>query len=478
MPNFQEGSLATLAIIEEVTWGTTPTGAMLEIGFTSETLKRNKTKEKSEQISSNPYPTDYISLNKGCGGDINLEYYYGAEINLLLSHFLRANWAADVLQAGRLSESLTIRKVFYGADRNTVIDYTGCKVNTSSIVCNSEQGRVTGAFNVVGKAEIVRPDYLFFNEAVTPKDWLGRDQAIWVKSDTGVLYQWSTATQAWSAALTGDEGEGRILTPRVWTASAIAPSGLNPAVGDWHINTATGDFYYATDDSPERWSKRFTILPTGTVWSSGVIAPVDTDGEVDGLYIDTVGKKIYQKMDNGSVAANAGTWVQVMDLTLATTPMWYQGSTITAKTSADVFSSPQVRTLSFTNFDKAVCVKDLTLNINNNAMSQSGFCTTTSTYPSDNVVGSKHGSADIEVTANAYFSSIELYNKFVNDIRVGFSYVISDGTNQYAFSFAYAIPTEGSINTSGNNSDVTIPIKFMLIDGTDTPVKITKGAVA
>lgn len=477
MPNFQEGSLATLAIIEEVTWGTTPSGAMLEIGFVSETLERNKTKEKSEQISSNPYPTDYISLNKGCGGDINLEYYYGAEIDLLLSHFVRSDWVFNTLSAGRLSKSMTIRKVFYGADRNTVIDYTGCKVNTSSIVCNSEQGKITGAFNVVGKSEIVRPDYLFFNEAVVPKDWLGRDQAIWVHTDTGVLYQWRTATQAWSAALVGDQGEGKIETTARWTASATAPSDLSGAIGDWHVNTATGAFYYCTDNSPETWSLRFTILPTGVVWASGIIAPVDTDGEVDGLYIDTAGKKIYQKMDNGSVAANAGTWVQVLDLTLATTPMWYQGSTITAKTSADVFSSSQVRKLSFTNFDKAVCVKDLTLNINNNAMTQSGFCTETSSYPSDSVVGSKHGSADIEVTANAYFSSIELYNKFVNDITVGFSYKITDGTNGYTFSFAYAIPSEGSINTSGNNSDVTIPIKFMLIDGTDTPVKITKGAV-
>lgn len=474
--SFQDGSLATIAVVEETTWGSIPTNAtFLEVGFTGETLKANLTHEKSEQISSNPYPSDFIQTSSGASGDINLEWYYGAEIDLLLEHAVRGAFDSNDLLAGRLTNSLSIRKVFYKEDAITVIDYLGMKANTTSIACNSDQGKVTGSMNFVGKQEILRPSYLFFNGTTAPPDWLGRDQAIWLKTDTGVLYQWSSSDQTWTQIATHV-----IADPKTWRAGVVAPSGLSPAVGDWYVNTATGAFYICTVDSPETWVLVFTVLPTGTAWTSGTTAPSDSSGDVDDLYIDTTGKYIYQKIDDGVISATAGTWVKVVDLDLTAVSLWYTGQTITAKTDARVFSSPEVRVLSFTDFDNDLCFKDLTVNINNNVTNQNGFCTSTSSYPHLSAVGSKHGSGDLDVTGNAYFSSQELYNKFVNNIEVAFEFAISDGTNQYLLQFGSALPSDASINTSGNNSDVTIPIKFMLTDNNtdETPIVITKGAVS
>lgn len=465
----QEGSLASISIVEETTWGTTPTSpTMLEVGITGESLKSGITYEKSEQLSSNPYTSDVIITGGDAGGDINLEWYYGAEIDLLLEHCVRNDFVSTELKSGRQHKSLTIMKTFWKEDGVTNIDYTGMRVNTTAITANADQGKITGTVGFMGKDEIVRPDYLFYNEDTAPVDWLGRDQAIWYKADTGVIYQWLRAAGEWSAAISED-----IDSSATWTATALAPSG--GSADDWHVNTATGVF---SKNVATTWTEIFTILPDGTTWYSGAVAPVDATGDVNDMYINTATKTIYQKID--TTGDDDGEWVALTTFDgTGVTGLWYEGRTVTAKTDARVFSSPELRTIVFTDFDNDLCFTELTININNNIENLKGMCTATATYPHTSNIGSRYGAGDYTVTLNAYFSSQEMYIKYKNNQSIAFYYSLTDGTSYYKLEMGSGFITDGAINTGGNNTTVSIPFQVMLTDDNtdEAPLVITKGTL-
>ena len=468
----QEGSLAMISIVEETTWGTIPTSpTFLEVGITGESLKSGITYEKSEQLSSNPYTSDVIITGGDAGGDINLEWYYGAEIDLLLEHCVRNDFVSAELKSGRQHKSLTIMKTFWKEDAVTNIDYTGMRVNTASITANADQGKITGTVGFMGKQEIVRPDYLFYNGTTVPPDWLGRDQAIWYKSDSKTVYQWTRAAGAWGSVLTED-----VDNTATWVATALAPSPSGGSDGDWHVNTATGVF--SKKVAVDGWTDIFTVKPADTTWYSGTSKPSDATGNINDLYIDTATKKIYQKID--TTGDDDGEWVNLTTFDgTGVTGLWYAGRTVTAKTDARVFSSPELRTIVFTDFDNDLCFTELTININNNIENLKGLCTATATYPHVSNIGSRYGAGDYTVTLNAYFSSQEMYNKYKSNQSIAFYYSLTDGTSYYKLEMGSGFITDGAINTGGNNTTVSIPFQVMLTDDNtdEAPLVITKGTL-
>lgn len=463
--SIQEGSLASLAIIKEVDWGVTPENpTFLEVGITSESLKSGIAFEKSEQLSSNPYTSDVILTGGEASGDINLEWYYGAEIDLLLETMVRGSFVSTELKAGREYKSLSIMKTFYGEEEITNFDYTGMRVNTGTIQAQIDQGKITGTIGFMGKQEIMRPNYFLFNGTTVPPAWLGADEAIWLKSDTGVVYRWTKATQEWTIE---DEDWDSSAS---WTAGTGAPTST-PSADDWYIDTATGTYYKYVVDT---WVLQYTLLPSGATWYSGATAPSDATGVAGDLAIDTTTGIQYQKIDD--VGDGDGTWTALVDPDGTAISLWYTGRTLTAKTDAKVFSSPEVQSIVFTNFDNDLCFQELSLNINNNVEGLKGFCTDTSEYPHVSNIQARYGAGDYEMTLNTYFSSQEMYRKYLNGVEIAFNYLLTDGSDGYKLEIGSGYPTDAGVNTGGNNTTVAIPFKVMLTDNnTDvSPLVITK----
>lgn len=142
------GSLARLAYIPEVTWGTTPsTPAFQQINPTSHSLGLGKDTFQSETIRSDRQVADFRHGVRESAGEIGFEMR-ASSFDDLIQAAMMGTWTGDVLKAGTTRRSFTIERFFSDVTRyrRTV----GAEINSFSLECPAT-GIVTGTFGVIGK---------------------------------------------------------------------------------------------------------------------------------------------------------------------------------------------------------------------------------------------------------------------------------------------------------------------------------------
>lgn len=142
------GSLARLAYIAEVTWGTTPTTpAFQQINPTTHSLGLGKATFQSDTIRSDRQVADFRHGVRESTGEIGFEMR-ASSFDALIQAAMMGTWSTNVLKAGTARRSFTFERYFadIGRYRRTV----GAEVNSMSLECPAS-GIVKGTFGIVGK---------------------------------------------------------------------------------------------------------------------------------------------------------------------------------------------------------------------------------------------------------------------------------------------------------------------------------------
>lgn len=144
-------SQTRLAIVPEVTWGTTPSNPVFQnVRYTGESLKINRQSVTSSEIRADRNVADSSQVSGGAGGDINIEWAYDDAIELLLPSLMFGSWSTDVLKNGTTQSSFSIEKKFENGATDVYYRMTGMVANTLSL--NVRAGQIaTGSFGLLGK---------------------------------------------------------------------------------------------------------------------------------------------------------------------------------------------------------------------------------------------------------------------------------------------------------------------------------------
>ena len=141
------GSLARLAYIAEVTYGTTPATPVFQvINPTSHSIGLEKETFQSETIRSDRQLNDFRHGVRQASGDIGIEFR-DASWDDLLQAVMMGTWSTDVLKAGTTRRSFTVERFF--SDITRYRRAVGCEFNSFSLECPAS-GIVTGTFSVIG----------------------------------------------------------------------------------------------------------------------------------------------------------------------------------------------------------------------------------------------------------------------------------------------------------------------------------------
>lgn len=85
-----------LSIVEESTYGVTPSGNLQRLRFTGESLRQDTQTTQSNEITTDRQITDIIRTQISASGGINAEVSYGAHDLLLQMGFASAGWSSPV----------------------------------------------------------------------------------------------------------------------------------------------------------------------------------------------------------------------------------------------------------------------------------------------------------------------------------------------------------------------------------------------
>ncbi len=148
------GSQSQTAYIEEVTWGTTPTGTgdnTTLLPLTGNTLKWAKDTLTDDTLRSDRQIPSVRTGMKKVSGDLSFAFRFG-DFDPFLASALMSTWgsgtATQALTVGSTRKSFTIEKGF--TDIGRYHPYTGCVVKTFSLSVRPN-AIVTGSFGLIGK---------------------------------------------------------------------------------------------------------------------------------------------------------------------------------------------------------------------------------------------------------------------------------------------------------------------------------------
>lgn len=139
-------------IIPEVTYGTTPANPAFQLlNITGTTLALSKTAIESEAINPNRQLMDVRHGNRQVGGDISVEFAYGA-FDTMLEALLCGTWTSNVLVPGTTRRSFTGIRNFtdLGGGALPFHTFLGLEVNTFSLTI-APDSLVKGVFGMFGK---------------------------------------------------------------------------------------------------------------------------------------------------------------------------------------------------------------------------------------------------------------------------------------------------------------------------------------
>ncbi len=110
-----DSNRVNVGYIKEVTWGTTPAGALQLLPFTGESLAFNIANKTSDAIRSDRQTSNLIQTGADCGGGVRTELVYGAYDELILGVLGGSAWVTttgDIMKAvqGTTRHSFTIER--------------------------------------------------------------------------------------------------------------------------------------------------------------------------------------------------------------------------------------------------------------------------------------------------------------------------------------------------------------------------------
>lgn len=145
---FASGGFHGLLYVPETDFGVTPSGGdVYRLRHTSCSLVAKKDSLQSAELRDDAQISDFRLGNKQAGGDVGIEFSYGA-FDDFLAAAVRGAWAGNVLKAGITRRSFTIQRLF--RDIGQYETFTGCEVNSLSLTV-AANAMVTGTIGFVGK---------------------------------------------------------------------------------------------------------------------------------------------------------------------------------------------------------------------------------------------------------------------------------------------------------------------------------------
>lgn len=144
---FSQGSRSRLSFIEEVTFGTTPSGNFTTLPFNTSSLNLSKDRVQGNEIQSDRIPRVDRHGNRQVGGDISVDLRKG-DFDTLIECLMFNDFATDdTITCGTTFKSLSIED--YAADIDQARLFTGCGVSSATFSIAPNQ-MVTTTFSIVG----------------------------------------------------------------------------------------------------------------------------------------------------------------------------------------------------------------------------------------------------------------------------------------------------------------------------------------
>lgn len=148
MANFAQGSLSTVALIPEVTYGVTPaSAALVGIPFTDFNLNVTRSDFDDATIRADRMKASSINGTRATAGDIGVNLAHTA-FDPMIAAALNSTWVTNAVSTGTTKTSFTIEQA--QSDNATFASYTGCVVDKFSLSV-PVNGPVTAKFSLIGK---------------------------------------------------------------------------------------------------------------------------------------------------------------------------------------------------------------------------------------------------------------------------------------------------------------------------------------
>ena len=147
-----DSNAASLAFIEEVTWGTTPASALQTLRFTGESLQDQEESTESAEILSDRNLRDVIMTGRFSQGDISGELSAGT-LDVLLEGVMADAWSTNVLENATTKKSFTFEKDIDVNGTSSFLTYKACRIDTLALTF-PVAGVVTYGLGIMGKHSI------------------------------------------------------------------------------------------------------------------------------------------------------------------------------------------------------------------------------------------------------------------------------------------------------------------------------------
>lgn len=130
MSEFADTDRLSIGLIEEVAWGVTPaTPELIALRVTGESLKKNFTSKKSDEITPDRQINDARTIGGGVGGSLPFEFSY-KEYDTILAHVLESDYSTPQTITG------TDLSIVAGVKAAQTINFSGNVTNNDTIIFN------------------------------------------------------------------------------------------------------------------------------------------------------------------------------------------------------------------------------------------------------------------------------------------------------------------------------------------------------
>ena len=193
---FSQGSRTRLSFIEEVTFGTTPSGNFTELPFTTHSLNLAKERVQGNDIQSDRMPRVDRHGNRNAAGDLVVDLR--ADVyDALLESMMFGTWdtspatAPDELKVGTTLKSFSIED--YASDIDQARLFTGMAVSSGSFSIAPNQ-MITSTFSFVGKDMAISATEKTVDAASVLQPFDSYSGAITIGDNGGALSSLATVT--------------------------------------------------------------------------------------------------------------------------------------------------------------------------------------------------------------------------------------------------------------------------------------------
>jgi hypothetical protein len=147
--------LRRVAVVDEVTYGTTPaTPSFQEMRVGSgSNFKTEKKTVSIEELHPDSNVRDEIMVGQDVSGYLPFQLSYGGVFDTFLAAALRGTWATNVLSNGVLRQPKTFEETLTGVDGvSTYHRFSGCEIDQFSLDATANKD-ITGSMTIVGQKE-------------------------------------------------------------------------------------------------------------------------------------------------------------------------------------------------------------------------------------------------------------------------------------------------------------------------------------